>query len=158
MDAVELTILERELAADAEVLKEASNKARLRLTERAPGFSEACAYELARFYTVIEKSFERICSACENHFAKDHEYHERLLQRITLDLPGLRPAFVPRAEIDGLRELKGFRHVVRHAYNLTLRPARLEELASIAELAATNLPTWTSAFAASIRREQGWGS
>jgi hypothetical protein len=49
MDAVELTILERELAADAEVLKEASNKARLRLTERAPGFSEACAYELARF-------------------------------------------------------------------------------------------------------------
>jgi hypothetical protein len=156
MDPIGLTILERELAADAIVVREASKNARLRLTERAPGFSEACAYELARFYTVLEKSFERICSACENHFAKDQDYHERLLQRIALDLPGLRPAFVPRAEIDALRELKGFRHVVRHAYDLALRPVRLDELTAMAEHAASELPAWIAAFVASIRREQGW--
>lgn len=156
MDAVGLAIIERELMADADILREASRKARLRLTERAPGFAEACAYELARFYTVLEKSFERICDAFENHFARDHDYHERLLQRIALDLPGLRPAFVPRKEISALRELKGFRHVVRHAYDLTLRPERLDELTAMAEHAANELPAWTAAFVAAVRREQGW--
>ena len=157
MDRVGLTILERELAADAAVMRDGSSKARLRLTERAPGFGEACAYELSRFYTVLEKSFEGVCAACENHFAKDHEYHERLLQRITLDLPGLCPAFVPRTEIDALRELKGFRHVVRHAYDLALRPTRLDELTTMAELVAGKFPAWSTAFVAGIRREQGWG-
>jgi hypothetical protein len=59
-------------------------------------------------------------------------------------------------EVDALRELKGFRHVVRHAYDLLLRPVRLDELTAMAEHAASELPAWIAAFATSIRREQGW--
>ena len=156
MDAVGLIILERELAADAAVLHDASGKARERQSKPGPGSAEACAYELARFYTVIEKSFERVCTACENHFTKDRAYHERLLQRIALDLPGLRPAFLPRSEVDALRELKGFRHVVRHAYDLTLRPARLDDLTAMAQHAASEFSRWIATFGDSMRREQGW--
>ena len=156
MDAVGLAILERELAADAVILRDASAAASLRLRERAGGFAEAAAYELARFYTVIEKSFERVCLAFENHFDKRHDYHERLLQRMVIDLPGIRPAFVPLAEASTLRDLKGFRHVVRHAYDLTLRPARISELATDATRIAEQFPVWVNIFAVAVRHEQGW--
>ncbi|MDO8540116.1 MAG: hypothetical protein Q7S40_06695 [Opitutaceae bacterium] len=156
MDAIGLTILERELAADATVLREASAAATLRLRERCGGFAEASAYELARFYTVIEKSFERVCLAFENHFDKRQDYHERLLQRMVLDLPGIRPAFLPPAELTALRDLKGFRHIVRHAYDLTLRPNRLSELAADAERISAAFPQWTATFAAAVKKEQGW--
>lgn len=158
MDVVGLTILERELAADAAVLRGASAAAAQRLRERSGGFAEAAAYELARFCTVLEKSFERVCLAFENHFDKQHDYHERLLQRMALDLPGIRPAFVPAGELACLRDLKGFRHVVRHAYDLALRPDRLAELTANAERLAADFSPWTAVFAAAVRREQGWPS
>lgn len=156
MDALGLTILERELAADAAILRHASAAAALRLQERAGGYAEAAAYELARFYTVLEKAFERVCLGFENHFDKRHDYHERLLQRMVLDLPGIRPGFFSVGELIALRDLKGFRHVVRHAYDLTLRPARLAELSADAERIAAEFPGWTASFLTSVRREQGW--
>lgn len=156
MDAVGLTILERELAADAAILREASTAAAKRLRDREGGHAEAAAYELARFYTVLDKSFERVCLAFENHFDKRHDYHERLLQRMALDLPGIRPAFFPAAELATLRDLNGFRHVVRHAYDLTLRASPLTELAADAGRIAADFPVWSTEFAAAVRREQGW--
>lgn len=156
MDIVGLAILERELAADAAVMRDAGAKAMLRLNDRAGGHAEACAYELARFYTILENAFERVCLAFENHFDKRHDYHERLLQRMALDLPGIRPAFGPATELAALRDLKGFRHVVRHAYDLTLRPARLTELAADAERIGADFPNWVANFTAAVRREQGW--
>jgi hypothetical protein len=156
MDALGLAILERELAADAAVLRDASAKAGLRLQERAGGFAEAAGYELARFYTVIEKSFERVCLAFENHFEKRQDYHERLLQRMAIDLPGIRPAFVPAEELSVLRDFKGFRHVVRHAYDLALRPERLAALAEDAVRIADAFPQWIAAFSGGVRQAQGW--
>jgi hypothetical protein len=156
MDALGLTILRQELLADLEVLQDSSSKALQRLTDRAPGYAEACAYELARHYGVLEKSFERICVAFENHFEKRGDYHERLLQRIAIELPGVRPAFVPSGELPALRELKGFRHVVRHAYDLRLRPGRLEELARMAAEVTKDFTTWVESFERTVQREQGW--
>jgi len=156
MDAVGLSILEQELNADLLVLRDASAKARERLAARAPGFAEACAYELARHYAVIEKAFERICQAFENHFDKRADYHERLLQRVVLDLPGIRPAFVPSDAVAVLRELKGFRHVVHHAYDLTLRPERLVELTVMATKVTEDFAGWLEGFVRAVRKEQGW--
>jgi hypothetical protein len=55
-----------------------------------------------------------------------------------------------------LRDLKGFRHVVRHAYDLALRTDRLDELAAAAGRIAVAFPHWTADFATAVRREQGW--
>ena len=140
MDEPGLAILLQEIEADAKVASDAAQKATLRLQEAGAGHLEACAYELARLYNVLEKMFERICVDFENHFEKRGDHHERLLRRISLGLPGLRPAFLPEAFLPQMRELKGFRHVVRHAYELTLRPERLAELAQIAERVARELP------------------
>jgi hypothetical protein len=156
MDSLGLTVLLRELDADAAVVREAARQAAARLREQGPGHAEACAYELARLYNTLEKMFERICEEFENHFEKRGDYHERLVQRLTLDLPGIRPAFIPAGSASAVRELKGFRHVVRHAYDLKLKTERLAELAVLAEGVAANLSGWCEVFGHRIRAEQGW--
>jgi hypothetical protein len=118
LDSVGLTILLQEIDVDRAVIEDAARKAHLRLSESGEGRLEACAYELARLYNVLEKILERICQSFENHFDKQGDYYARLLQRLALPLPGIRPAFIPREAIKDVRELKGFRHVVRRAYDL----------------------------------------
>lgn len=156
MDPAGLTVLLAELAADSNVAQTAVATAARRLRDETPGHLEACAYELARLYNVIERMLERICIEFENHFEKRGDYHERLIQRLSLDLAGIRPAFLPKDRLADLRELKGFRHVVRHAYDLTLRPDRLAELVGIAERVAVELPGWCAEFGQKVKTEQGW--
>lgn len=156
MDAAGLTILLKEMEADCAVAQDAAQKAARRLREESPGHLEACAYELARFYNVVERMFERLCAEFENHFEKRGDFHEKLIQRLVLDLQGIRPAFIPKDRAAGVRELKGFRHVMRHAYDLTLRADRLEELSRIADQLGTELPTWCANFGKQVRKEQGW--
>ncbi|MGA2658823.1 MAG: hypothetical protein ABSH34_15070 [Verrucomicrobiota bacterium] len=103
MDAAGLTILLAELEADCSVLADAGRKAGLRLRDQCPGHLEACAYELARLYNVLEKMLERVCEAFENHFEKRGDYHEKLIQRLNLPLEGIRPAFIPAGRADEVR-------------------------------------------------------
>ena len=156
MDAVGLEILERELAADRKVLTDAAGKAEQRIAQSNPGHLEACAYEMARFYTVLERMLENICEAFENHFEHRGDWHEKLLVRLTLDLPGLRPAFLPEHTLSELRELKRFRHLVRHAYDLILRQDRLRELAAIVGGVNAAAPQWCTSFLGAVKREQNW--
>ena len=156
MDAAGLTILLAELQADCLVVADASGKAAARLQESTPGHLEACAYELARLYNVIERMFERVCEDFENHFEKQGVYHEKLVQRLGLNLDGIRPPFIPGNQIENIRELKGFRHVTRHAYDLVLKAERLGELVQIAEEIAAALPHWCAEFGRTVRTQQGW--
>lgn len=156
MDAGGLTILLKEMEVDCAVARDAAQKAAQRLQQKSPGHLEACAYELSRFYNVAERMFERLCEEFENHFEKRGDFHEKLIQRLALDLEGIRPAFIPKDRMTDVRELKGFRHVMRHAYDLTLREDRLRELSAIAERLATELPGWCEDFGKRVRKEQGW--
>jgi hypothetical protein len=156
VDAIGLTVLLMEIEADCAVIQEAAHKAQVRLGESTDGRLEACAYELARLYNILEKILERICHAFENHFDKQGDYHERLIRRLSLSLPGIRPAFIPKDSVRAVRELKGFRHVVRHAYDLEFREERLKELAALATQLAVQLPVWSVDFGERIRDEQGW--
>lgn len=156
MDRGGLIILLKEMEADCAVARDAAQKAARRLQEKAPGHLEACAYELARLYNAIERMLERVCEDFENHFEKRGDFHEKLIQRLALKLDGIRPAFIPAERLAEIRELKGFRHVMRHAYDLTLRADRLAELGAIAERIAAELPAWCANFGNHVRREQGW--
>ncbi len=108
MDSVGLSILLKEIEADCAVIHLAAGKAEARVRDHGEGRLEACAYELARLYNILEKILERICRDFENHFDKRDDYHERLIQRLALALPGIRPEFIPKNGISALRELKGF--------------------------------------------------
>jgi hypothetical protein len=156
MDAAGLIILLKEMEVDSRVAQDAAEKAAQRLREDFPGRLEACAYELSRFYNVFERMLERLCEAFENHFEKRGDFHEKLIQRLALELEGIRPAFIPNSRIADVRELKAFRHVMRHAYDLTLREDRLTELSAIAEKVAAELPGWCADFGKRVRMEHGW--
>ena len=73
-----------------------------------------------------------------------------------MTLPGIRPAFIPQDGARVVRELKGFRHVVRHAYDLEFREDRVKELAALAGELSVQLPVWSREFAERTRTEQGW--
>lgn len=156
MDAPGLTILLAELHADCAVVADAAGRATLRAQQQTPGHLEACAYELARLYNVIERMFEKVCEDFENHFEKQGAYHEKLIQRLSLNLEGIRPPFIPRNQVENIRELKGFRHITRHAYDLVLKAERLTELVQIAEEVAAALPQWCADFGEAVRSQQGW--
>lgn len=87
---------------------------------------------------------------------KELEADERLIQRLALTLPGIRPAFIPKDGVRAVRELKGFRHVVRHAYDLEFREERMKELGALAEQLAVQLSVWSADFGKRIKAEQGW--
>jgi hypothetical protein len=156
LDSAGLTILLKELEADCAVAKDAAEKASQRLEEESAGRLEACAYELGRFYNIVERMFERVCEEFENHFEKRGDFHEKLIRRLSLPLEGIRPAFIPKERTPDVRELKGFRHLMRHAYDLVLREDRLTELTSIAGRLATDLPQWCENFERAVRVEQSW--
>lgn len=140
MDRIGLEILHQELLSDARVLRDSASAARERITQNFSGSNEACGYQLNRFYNILERGFERICESFENHFEKRGDYHEKLILRMTLSLPGIRPAFLPSESVESLRELKGFRHIFRHAYDLNLVSERLESLVKHAEKLAADQP------------------
>lgn len=156
MDAAGVMILLAKLADDCAVAQDAAQKADLRLREQLSGSPEACAYELARFYNVLEKMLERICREFENRFEKQGDDQDRLIKRLSLNPEGIRHAFIPRERVSDVRELKGFRHVFHHACDLKLRLDRLAELVTIAGQIAAELPAWCEELERKVRTEQGW--
>jgi len=155
MDRVDLQILEDELERDAALFRKATELAVLRLDEPSEGRLAAAGYELNRAYNIIDRLFERICEAFENHFDKRGNYHEKLIERMLLNITGIRPAFLPKSSLRSIRELKGFRHLFRHAYELELDALRIETVLGHARRIAEDLPRWNQEFVASIRELHG---
>ena len=151
MDPVAIQILEDGWRKDARVLQGAVDTMRSCLAEDSRGRLAATAYELNRFFNVLEKSFERLCETFENHFEKDGSYHERLIERMELEISGIRPAFLPPEALPAVRELKGFRHVMRHAYELELDPERIARFVDDADTISRSFPAWCEAFLREVR-------
>jgi hypothetical protein len=143
MDRVALQILARELADDAAVIARAAELAKQRFHEVHPGHLEACGFELNRAYNVLEKAFERV--------TEDGGQRAESRGRRPVDIPGVRPAFFPAEERPRIRELKSFRHLFRHAYDVELRADRLIELVEIGQHIAQAFPSWCDGFVAAVR-------
>lgn len=151
MDPVAIQILADGWRKDARVLQRTAETMRLCLAEDSRGRLAASAFELSRFFNVLEKSFERLCETFENHFEKDGSYHERLIERMELEISGIRAAFLPPEALGPVRELKGFRHVMRHAYELELDPDRIARLVEHAEAISRAFPAWCEGFLRDVR-------
>jgi hypothetical protein len=150
VDAVALQILHEGLKQDAAVIAAAAERARARLSGGHPGSVEAAGFELQRAYNVLEKALERVCESFENHFEKTGDYHEKLIERLSLALPEIRPAFLPQSARTVVRELKAFRQLFRHAYDLELRRDRVEPLVANAAEIAAEFPRWIETFVARV--------
>ncbi|MGH7997416.1 MAG: hypothetical protein ACREFX_13805 [Opitutaceae bacterium] len=139
MDRIGLQTLREELLADAREAERALAEAKTRLEISAPAGLEAAAFQLLRLYNIVEQSGLRVAKAFENHIDSDSGWHSELARRLTLEIAGVRPAFWPPSFGDPLRQLRGFRHVLTHAYDLRIDADRLALLVRDAEAVVPKL-------------------
>jgi len=151
MDRIALQILEDGWEQDARGKRRAAETLAARLHESADSRWAAAAFEINRIYNILEKAFGRLCKTFENHLEKTGRYHDTLIERVTLDLKGIRPAFLPPDAVRDVRELKGFRHLFHHAYDLDLDPVRIEAAADKATRCVARFDGWCKAFLATVR-------
>lgn len=85
-------------------------------------------YLLHNLYCAIEDLFKQIAATFENQVDDPSTYHRELLKKMTIEVPGVRPAVISRERLPALDELRGFRHVYRHAYMYELDPERIRSM------------------------------
>ena len=94
--------------------------------------TDSLGYKLHNLYSAYEDLFKLVAGFFENQIDPTERYHIRLLKRMKLELEGIRPPLLSDQTFKLLDELRGFRHVFRHAYARSLNSSRLLELGEIA--------------------------
>jgi hypothetical protein len=76
-------------------------------------------------YNSFEAYFLRVAKFFENN-VDQHAWHRDLLDRMTLELPGIRPALISEPAVaERIDELRRFRHVFRNLYKTRIKAAKL---------------------------------
>jgi hypothetical protein len=86
---------------------------------------ESIGYWLHNLYCAYEDLFKIICSFWENNISSNSGYHTSLLRRMVFAIEGIRPALLSKDSLRVLDELRGFRHMFRHAYSHGLDEERI---------------------------------
>ncbi len=152
MDPVGWATLQAELLSDILLLKQAVQLADQYGASQTKQGNDASAFQLVRCYNIFENMLLRIARAFENHLDKNHGWHKGLLDRLGLTIPGIRPAFYPLEYKMSLQALMGFRHIMVHAYDLSVDAKRLEENRMNAISLANEIEDWLKHFGKEVGR------
>jgi len=117
---VKIRRLKSEIKADLERLDEIYTRIEESYKEYAETEKYAVSVEISfyinQLYTGFERIFKNIASFFENNI-NDEKWHFSLLERMSIEVEGIRPAVISRESFIYLNELRGFRHFFRHAYH-----------------------------------------
>ena len=125
MDDIALETLWSEIRQDCDAAEDAEATAASMWGETGRGRLEATAHHLMRFYNIIEQMGVRVAKAFENNIDDEKGWHSELIRRMTLTISGVRPALFSSGLARPLQKLRGFRHVLVHAYDLEIDPELL---------------------------------
>lgn len=81
---------------------------------------ESIAYQIHNLYCAAEDLLKIVASCFENNISSSSQWHSLLLQRMTVEIPGIRPALLSADSYGILNSLRGFRHFFRHAYGASI--------------------------------------
>ncbi len=128
MENEKLVLLEADLRAQQKQIDAVYRKiaARKKASTQDPVAFENLAYQLHNLYSAFEDLFRIVANHFENHIAEQTSWHKELLKRMATNIPGMRPAFISPQMRELLEDLRGFRHVFRHAYLYELDPERIK--------------------------------
>ena len=125
--------------------------ARLARTDAPDEFDHAAhGYTLHNLYNAFEAYFVRIAKFFENDIGESG-WHRHLLERMTLDIEGLRIALFPREFAFRLEELLRFRHLFRNIYKSTLDPRKMAPVQDSANDIATDFTAHHTRFVTFLR-------
>ncbi|MBI4475902.1 MAG: hypothetical protein HY654_01945 [Acidobacteria bacterium] len=155
MDLLELQTLTDEMQDDQLVASRAYEVALRRFAESSPAGYDSAAFHLARFYNVVEQMALRVAKIFENAIDDEKGWHTELIRRLSIRISGVRPPLFPENLRQPLQELRGFRHMVVHAYDLEVDPEKLALTLKYAQKVAEALPDVVREFVSHVAREQG---
>jgi hypothetical protein len=97
-------------------------------------YLDSVALNLHGFYSGLERIFEQIAALIDKNIPGGPNWHQELLNKMTMEISGKRPAVISEDLKNSLEMYRGFRHVVRNVYAYQMRPEKIEPL-------VVNLPT-----------------
>ena len=80
------------------------------------------------YYCVLEKMFIHVAKSFGENLPSGRQWHKDLLEDMSLNITGVRTAFINKKTLLKVDELRGFRHVFRNAYGFSIDPAREQSL------------------------------
>lgn len=83
------------------------------------------------FYTCVENLFRVIARNMDESMPETPEWHNELLQQMSLSIEDLRPYVISPQTLGYLNEFRGFRHIFRNTYGFNLVGERMERLLRI---------------------------
>ncbi len=91
-------------------------------------YLKAVAYDLHGFYTGLERIFKSVANTIDDRIPSGENWHKELLEQMTMEIKGVRPALLSNEAKDLLDEFMRFRHRVRNIYSFNLIPERVKSL------------------------------
>jgi hypothetical protein len=127
--AKRLIRLRAELLHDLARLDELEHKNRIAAERIDAGARDeldyaALGFTIHNIYCLVENYALRVAKTFENDI-RGEAWHRELLERMTLDIPTVRPPLWDRALASGLDELRRFRHAFRNMYANDIDPERV---------------------------------
>ena len=156
MDELGFAALAAEMRDDVQIVQRAGALAEDRFADSSVASLEGCAFHLVRLFNVVEQMALRIASAFENDITQDGGWRAELIRRVSIAVPGVRPELFPESARPALRELRGFRHVITHAYDLELDRERTGLVLKRATLVAKEIAGWVDSFTSAAAQMHNW--
>jgi hypothetical protein len=91
-------------------------------------YLDSVALNLHGFYSGLERIFERIAVVVDGSKPTGENWHQALLEQMTTEVFGVRPAVISDVTREPLDAYRGFRHVVRNVYTCNFDPAKVGKL------------------------------
>ncbi|MCO6452923.1 MAG: hypothetical protein J5I90_19220 [Caldilineales bacterium] len=110
-------------------------------------YVDAAALNLHSYYAGAERIFEMIATRIDRSLPDSAHWHKELLEQMTLEIPGVRPAILDLQLWKRLDDYRGFRHVVRNIYTYNLDGDRIAFLVKNLPETAAQMEQALSAFA-----------
>ena len=91
-------------------------------------YLKAVAYDLQGFYTGLERILQSIADTIDDHLPAGESWHKDLLDQMSVEIHGVRPALLSEGTRELLDGFMRFRHRVRNIYSFNLIPERVRNL------------------------------
>jgi hypothetical protein len=138
MDSRDASLIEAEVRHQLELIDKVRATIADRVARMAAGEAvvvEGAAFHVNNFYSAVEDLLRIVAAAFENNIDDVSRWHSELIDRMTLDIPGVRPPLLSAGAAQLLHRLRSFRHFFRHAYRVELNPDEvLENVARTSEV------------------------
>lgn len=129
MDSNKLILLTVDLTSQMIIIKAIHQKLINRSNRLEPddeAILESIAYQIHNLYCATEDLLKMVAKYFENNISDSSQWHSLLLQRMSTEIPNIRPAFLSLNTYLILNSLRGFRHFFRHAYGAVIEYDQLK--------------------------------